>query len=430
MLLLFGGLILIGVVVTWQVRAILNAPFPRLRGFQTLISGIPLLLVVFAAVYYLTGQAQPDGFSEPMDKIGAMYFTVTVFSTVGFGDITAKTDLARTLVTIQMLFNLVVIGLVAKVIFGAVDIGLKNAQPTTTNHPRSQNSPNRQPAGVLSDQEMITGTSCGSMRRELPGTSAANTAAPRDPRGSAGRGDVAVDRDDDRCPDVIVVEQHGGVAGDVTVVPPPAVPVADTDAIARGRAVGRRDAVDDGVSARLLGCGFEDALACERRFAPLRHVVECGDDFSGGEDRRGAPVRRDDRLARWLVLVADPVEMWSAMSAVPVGKVVCVIAERAEDPLFVHVGDGLAGDLFDHRVEQHVVGVGVLPAPCPARSPEPRRARTRRSPRVPTRRVAEEFLLELRVRGVAQDAAGHVGQLTQRRPCPGRATTSTSPATV
>jgi len=327
-LLLFGGLILIGVVVTWQVRAILNAPFPRLRGFQTLISGIPLLLVVFAAVYYLTGQAQPDGFSEPMDKIGAMYFTVTVFSTVGFGDITAKTDLARTLVTIQMLFNLVVIGLVAQVIFGAVDIGLKNAQPTTTNHPRSQNSPNRQPAGVLSDQEMITGTSCGSMRRELPGTSAANTAAPRDPRGSAGRGDVAVDRDDDRCPDVIVVEQHGGVAGDVIVVPPPAVPVADTDAIARGRAVGRRDAVDDGVSARLLGCGFEDALACERRFAPLRHVVECGDDFSGGEDRRGAPVRRDDRLARWLVLVADPVEMWSAMSAVPVGKVVCVIAER------------------------------------------------------------------------------------------------------
>ena len=95
MLLLFGGLILIGVVVTWQVRAILNAPFPRLRGFQTLISGIPLLLVVFAAVCYLTGQAQPDGFSEPMDKIGAMYFTVTVFSTVGFGDITAKTDLAR-----------------------------------------------------------------------------------------------------------------------------------------------------------------------------------------------------------------------------------------------------------------------------------------------------------------------------------------------
>jgi peptidoglycan/LPS O-acetylase OafA/YrhL len=123
--LLVGGLILVAAVVAWQVRAIQNSPFPRLRGFQTLISGIPLLLVVFAAVYYLTGQAQADSFTQPMDKIDAMYFTVTVFSTVGFGDITAKTDLARTLVTVQMLVNLVVIGLVAKVIFGAVDTGVK-----------------------------------------------------------------------------------------------------------------------------------------------------------------------------------------------------------------------------------------------------------------------------------------------------------------
>jgi hypothetical protein len=48
-----------------------------------------------------------------------------VFSTVGFGDITARTDLARTLVTIQMLFNLVVVGLIAKVILGAVNVGQK-----------------------------------------------------------------------------------------------------------------------------------------------------------------------------------------------------------------------------------------------------------------------------------------------------------------
>jgi len=125
LLLLVGGLVLVAAVVAWQVRAIQNSPFPRLRGFQTLISGIPLLLVVFAAVYYLTGQSQADSFTQPMDKIAAMYFTVTVFSTVGFGDITAKSDLARTLVTVQMLVNLVVIGLVAKVIFGAVDTGLK-----------------------------------------------------------------------------------------------------------------------------------------------------------------------------------------------------------------------------------------------------------------------------------------------------------------
>src|SRR5664280_667874 len=125
--LLVGGLILVAAVVAWQVRAIQNSPFPRLRGFQTLISGIPLLLVVFAAVYYLTGQAQADSFTQPMDKIDAMYFTVTVFSTVGFGDITAK-----------MLVNLVVIGLVAKVIFGAVDTGLKKR---TANHQEPSGPP-------------------------------------------------------------------------------------------------------------------------------------------------------------------------------------------------------------------------------------------------------------------------------------------------
>ena len=140
-LLLVGGLILIGVVLAWQLRAIVDSPFPRLRGFQTLITGIPLLLVVFAAVFYLTGHAQPDSFTEPMDKIGAMYFTVTVFSTVGFGDITAKTDLARTLVTIQMLFNLVVIGLAAKVIFGAIDVGLKKRSTEHRGEPEVQQQP-------------------------------------------------------------------------------------------------------------------------------------------------------------------------------------------------------------------------------------------------------------------------------------------------
>ena len=126
LLFLIGGLTLIGVVIALQVHAILKSPFPRVRGLQTLITGIPLLLVVFAAVFYLTGQAEPGSFSEPMDKISAMYFTVTVFSTVGFGDITAKTDVARSLVTIQMMFDLVIIGLAAKVVFGAVTAGLQN----------------------------------------------------------------------------------------------------------------------------------------------------------------------------------------------------------------------------------------------------------------------------------------------------------------
>ena len=69
-------------------------------------------------------------FSEPLTRTDALYFTVTVFSTVGFGDITAKTEAARLVVTGQMIADLVVIGLAVKVIVGAVKRGRQQQPPT------------------------------------------------------------------------------------------------------------------------------------------------------------------------------------------------------------------------------------------------------------------------------------------------------------
>lgn len=125
LVILIVGLLALAGILTWQIRMIVGSPFPRIRAAETLIVGIPLLLVVFASVYFLIGKAQVDSFSEAMSKTDAMYFTVTVFTTVGFGDITAKSELTRTLVTLQMLFNLAVFGLVAKLIFGAVEVGMQ-----------------------------------------------------------------------------------------------------------------------------------------------------------------------------------------------------------------------------------------------------------------------------------------------------------------
>jgi len=61
-----------------------------------------------------------SNFSEPLTHTDALYFTVTVFSTVGFGDITAKTETARLVVTAQMIADIVILGLGIKVIVGAV----------------------------------------------------------------------------------------------------------------------------------------------------------------------------------------------------------------------------------------------------------------------------------------------------------------------
>ncbi len=49
-----------------------------------------------------------------------MYFSSTVFTTVGFGDITAKTEAARLVVTVQMWLDLVFLGLVVRLVVNAV----------------------------------------------------------------------------------------------------------------------------------------------------------------------------------------------------------------------------------------------------------------------------------------------------------------------
>jgi len=129
---LIVGFAVLALVLTWQVRAIMGSPYPRLRAFETLTIGIPLLLIVFASAYYLIQNADPNSFTQPLSKTDSLYFTITVFATVGFGDITAKTEVARILVSIQMMFDLAVFGLVAKLIFGAVEVALKKKAPAAT----------------------------------------------------------------------------------------------------------------------------------------------------------------------------------------------------------------------------------------------------------------------------------------------------------
>jgi putative transposase len=64
-------------------------------------------------------------------SFGEFYFTVTVMSTVGFGDIAAKTDAARVLVTIQILLDLVFLVAIARTIVFTVRVGVRRQQQTS-----------------------------------------------------------------------------------------------------------------------------------------------------------------------------------------------------------------------------------------------------------------------------------------------------------
>ena len=121
--LLIIGLVALMGLVTYQVRSIIRSSFPLLRGVEALATSIPLFLLLFAATYVVLATISAGNFSQPLSRTDAIYFTVTVFATVGFGDITAKTEVARLVVTGQMLADLIVLGLGVRVLLSAVQRG-------------------------------------------------------------------------------------------------------------------------------------------------------------------------------------------------------------------------------------------------------------------------------------------------------------------
>jgi len=107
-------------VLVWQIRSVGRSPHPVLRGVEALVVTVPLLVLTFAATYVVVDHNSPGSFSEALSRLDAAYFSVTVLATVGFGDITPLTEAARSLVMAQMLVDLAFVGLVAKVLVGAV----------------------------------------------------------------------------------------------------------------------------------------------------------------------------------------------------------------------------------------------------------------------------------------------------------------------
>ena len=124
------GVGLLGLVglVAYQVRSIIKATYPALRAVGALATSAPLFLLLFAGTYFVMGKISESNFTEPLTRTDALYFTVTVFATVGFGDIAAKTEVARALVTGQMVVGIVIVGIGARIIVDAVKHG-RRQQP-------------------------------------------------------------------------------------------------------------------------------------------------------------------------------------------------------------------------------------------------------------------------------------------------------------
>ena len=124
-ILVVGGL-LFGALLSRQFRQVIGAELPLLRAVQALGTSVVLFLLLFSSAYLAL---EPDSFSRPLTHVSALYFSITVFSTVGFGDITPETDAARIVVAVQMLLDLVLIGLIVRSFFTAARSRLTDDGP-------------------------------------------------------------------------------------------------------------------------------------------------------------------------------------------------------------------------------------------------------------------------------------------------------------
>ena len=104
------ALALFAAVLLWQVRIILNSKHPGVRAIEALAVIVPLFLLLF-------------------------YFAVTIFSTVGFGDITATSETGRVVVSLQMVLDLIILGVGINALLHAAKVGRQRQSPTTEAEP-------------------------------------------------------------------------------------------------------------------------------------------------------------------------------------------------------------------------------------------------------------------------------------------------------
>ena len=120
---LVGSLLVFAGVLALQVFAITRDPLPELRAGSSMITAVTLLVLMFAMTYATLASAHPEWFSQPLDKSSAIYFTITILGTVGFGDITAVGHTARWVVTAQIVVDLTLVVALGRVLFSAARAG-------------------------------------------------------------------------------------------------------------------------------------------------------------------------------------------------------------------------------------------------------------------------------------------------------------------
>ena len=106
-----GGLAGATALVGWQVRAYRQAAASGAARLRGLLIAVYVAMLCFATMYYMLATAHPGQIAGLRTRTDALYFTLSILSTVGFGDVHAAGQAARAMVSLQIGFDVLVVSL-------------------------------------------------------------------------------------------------------------------------------------------------------------------------------------------------------------------------------------------------------------------------------------------------------------------------------
>lgn len=110
------AMVVLGFFLRWTTRRSRARQSPEYYRIQLLLTTLYVLVLAFALLYAITDAADPASFAGMDTRTDSLYFSVTTMATVGFGDVHAAGTVARVMVTVQMVFNLIYLGTALRVL--------------------------------------------------------------------------------------------------------------------------------------------------------------------------------------------------------------------------------------------------------------------------------------------------------------------------
>ncbi|PKW13933.1 ion channel [Saccharopolyspora spinosa] len=100
------GLTAISALIMFQVRRFRIEGARHGSSIAGVVASLYLAVLFFAAVYFGLAAHDPGSIAALRTKTDALYFSLSITSTVGFGDVHAVSEFARAVAAVHMTFNI------------------------------------------------------------------------------------------------------------------------------------------------------------------------------------------------------------------------------------------------------------------------------------------------------------------------------------